>query len=99
MFPKNRDSGWKNSANTADMVAAGTMGLHIVAGTVVGLGIGYALDSWLDTSPWLLLVFLLIGTAAGYKNMIEDAKRLARQKEEEKKGPRVAEPESQAKAE
>lgn len=98
MFPTNRDSGSKNSANTAEMVAAGTMGLHIVAGTVVGLGIGYALDSWLDTSPWLLLVFLLIGTAAGYKNMIEDAKRLARQKEE-KKGPRVAEPESQAKAE
>ena len=98
MFPTNRDSGSKNSANTAEMVAAGAMGLHIVAGTVVGLGIGYALDSWLDTSPWLLLVFLLIGTAAGYKNMIEDAKRLARQTAE-KKGPRVAEPESQAKAE
>lgn len=96
MFPKNRDSGSKGSANTADIVAVSTMGLHIVAGTLVGLGIGYALDSWLDTSPWLLLAFLLIGTAAGYKNMIEDVRRLQRQEKEKTQDGR---PESQAEAE
>lgn len=66
------------------MVAVSAMGLHIVAGTVVGLGIGYALDSWLETSPWFLLIFLLIGTAAGYKNMIEDARKLGQPEEEQK---------------
>ncbi len=98
MFPRKKGSDSKGSVKTAEMVAVSAMGLHIVAGTVVGLAIGYALDSWLDTSPWLLLVFLLIGSAAGYKNMIEDARKLARQ-EQEKKGRDALKSETQAETE
>jgi ATP synthase protein I len=31
---------------------------------------GLALDRWLGTSPWLLLVFLALGFAAGMMNML-----------------------------
>lgn len=61
---------------TAAFVTVGSLGLHLVTGTLVGGVIGYGLDKWLDTSPWLLLFFLLIGAGAGCKNMIEDVHRL-----------------------
>jgi ATP synthase protein I len=36
-----------------------------------GAAIGWALDQLLDTSPWLLLVMLFLGTAAGFWNIIK----------------------------
>lgn len=42
---------------------------HLVAGLVVGTGIGYLLDRWLDTSPWMLVVFFFMGSAAGMLNV------------------------------
>ena len=55
---------------------ASVMGLHLVSGIIVGGVIGYALDSWLNTGPWGLLFFLVVGIAAGFRNMWRDAKRL-----------------------
>ena len=43
---------------------------ELLAGVLVGLGVGWALDKWLGTGPWLLLVFLLLGTAAGIFSVI-----------------------------
>jgi ATP synthase protein I len=43
----------------------------------IGAGIGYLLDRWLGTSPWLLVVFLLFGVAAGFKGLIDAARRAA----------------------
>jgi ATP synthase protein I len=37
---------------------------------VVGLLIGYYLDKWLGTGPWLLLVFTLLGVASGLISLI-----------------------------
>ncbi len=63
---------------------AGTIGLHMVSGIVVGTLIGYFLDQWLATSPWLTGIFLLLGICAGFKNVYVDTKRLiATQKREE----------------
>ena len=53
---------------------AGTIGLHIVSGTIVGGLIGYGLDKYFGTSPWLFICFLLMGIFAGFKNMWRDAK-------------------------
>jgi ATP synthase protein I len=41
---------------------------HMVSGLGVGAGIGYFLDSWLGTSPWLLVLFFFMGGAAGILN-------------------------------
>ena len=43
---------------------------ELVAGIVVGGGIGWLLDKWLSTSPFLLILFLLLGTAGGFWNII-----------------------------
>ncbi|WP_426959064.1 AtpZ/AtpI family protein [Muricoccus radiodurans] len=44
-------------------------GVEVVAALVVGAGLGFALDRWLGTFPWLFLVFFLVGGAAGVLNV------------------------------
>jgi ATP synthase protein I len=38
--------------------------------------IGYGLDRWIDSSPWLLLTGLLVGIALGFYDLIRSVKRL-----------------------
>ena len=42
---------------------------ELVAGLIVGVGIGYGLDAWLGTKPWFLIVFFFLGAAAGMWNV------------------------------
>ena len=46
---------------------------EMVAGLGIGFGIGYGLDSLLGTTPWLMVLFTLLGIAAGIKVMIRTA--------------------------
>lgn len=48
----------------------------LVAGVFVGGAIGYFLDQWLGTAPFLLIVFLLLGIAAGLLNSVRAAQRM-----------------------
>jgi ATP synthase protein I len=50
--------------------------VELVAGIAVGTLIGYALDSWLGTRPWLMVVFFFLGAAAGVMNVYRVAKGL-----------------------
>lgn len=45
------------------------LGVEIVAALVIGVGIGLLLDYWLGTTPWLMLVFFVLGSAAGFMNV------------------------------
>lgn len=45
------------------------IGAELVASVLVGTGIGWVLDSWLRTGPWLMVLFLLLGGAAGVLNV------------------------------
>jgi len=45
------------------------IGTELVSALIVGVGIGLLLDYWLDTKPWLLLVFFILGSAAGVLNV------------------------------
>lgn len=49
------------------------LGGEFVAGVLVGAGIGWLIDVWLGTSPWGLVVFLLLGFAAGVLNVLRAA--------------------------
>jgi ATP synthase protein I len=49
---------------------------HMVAGLLVGGGLGYWLDRWLGTKPWLLVVFFFLGAAAGGMNIYRTVRRL-----------------------
>ena len=44
-------------------------GVEIVSALIAGAGLGWLLDRWLGTSPWLLLVFFFVGGAAGVVNL------------------------------
>jgi len=46
---------------------------ELVAGVLVGAGIGWLLDRWLGMSPWGMIVFLLLGFAAGVLNVMRAA--------------------------
>jgi ATP synthase protein I len=45
------------------------LGTELVVATMIGIGTGYWLDSQFDTEPWLLILFLIFGAAAGFKNV------------------------------
>lgn len=51
--------------------AYSTVGLMFPASIAVGLAIGYFLDRWLDTAPYLLIVFTLYGVGAGFRNLLK----------------------------
>ena len=52
------------------------LGTELVAAVVVGTIIGFILDSWFDTKPWLIIIFFFLGTAAGMLNVFRAAKRM-----------------------
>ena len=57
---------------------ASTMGLHMVSGPIVGGGLGWLIDHWLDSWPIAASIGLLLGLAAGFRNVWADARYLER---------------------
>ena len=48
-----------------------TMGVTIVASVGLGIFLGWLLDRWLGTGPWLLMVFSILGVLAAFKAMYD----------------------------
>lgn len=46
-----------------------SMGISVVLAIGIGVWFGLTLDRWLGTKPWFFYIFLLIGIAAGFKNI------------------------------
>lgn len=57
------------------LLQASSIGINLVLSTFVGLAIGYGLDSLFHTSPWLTLIFLLLGIIAGFRELLRIANR------------------------
>ena len=55
------------------------LGTELVAAVAVGTIIGFILDSWFDTKPWLIITFFFLGTAAGILNVIRTANRMQKE--------------------
>jgi ATP synthase protein I len=80
---RRKTGGDRESGPRSDMprTAAGwawRVGIELVVGVVVGGGIGWVLDRWLGTSPLMLIVFFLLGAAAGMLNVFRVAREMNR---------------------
>lgn len=64
------------------MGAGMRISVELAAAVVVGTAIGIVLDRWLGTSPWLLIVFFVLGCAAGFRNVYRTAQELDRRAKE-----------------
>ena len=71
----NGDEENKDKSVYKQLFNASTVGMALVSGMLVGGAIGYFLDKWLGTSPWLLFIFLIFGVIAGIKNAIHYMKK------------------------
>jgi ATP synthase protein I len=56
-------------------ILAWSVGLHLVLSTFVGLAIGYWLDKVFNTSPWLTIIFLLLGIISGFRELFKMARK------------------------
>ena len=61
------------------MGSAFKLGTELVAAVAVGTIIGFILDSWFDTKPWLIIIFFFLGSAAGMLNVIRTANRMQKE--------------------
>ena len=50
--------------------------IEIVVALVISTGLGWVLDQWWGTTPWVMLGMLVLGGAAGVNNAIRAANRL-----------------------
>jgi ATP synthase protein I len=69
-----------NAQARASAMAMGfRLSSELVAGVLVGAALGWGFDRLLSTSPWGLIVFLLLGFTAGVINVMRAAGVMAKQ--------------------
>ena len=68
-----------NEKRGAFMGNAFKLGTELVAAVVVGTIIGFILDNWFDTKPWLIIIFFFLGAIAGMLNVIRAANRMQKE--------------------
>ena len=49
----------------------GNLGVEMLVAVLIGTFVGYLLDRWLHTRPWLMIVGFVLGSAAGFRNMFQ----------------------------
>ena len=57
------------------------LGTELVAAVLVGTIIGFILDTWFDTKPWLIIIFFFLGAVAGMLNVIRAANRMQKKED------------------
>ena len=72
---KSKNSNKTNEPKT-NIGVAFKMSTELVSAVVVGTIIGFILDNWFGTKPWLILVFFFVGVVAGIMNVIKSAKNM-----------------------
>jgi ATP synthase protein I len=88
-FEKSQAGAEEQSAQArASAMAVGLrLSSELVAGVLVGALLGWGFDRFLSTSPWGLIVFLLLGFTAGVMNVMRTAGVMTKQAERLKQPP------------
>jgi ATP synthase protein I len=65
--------GGDGAARASAMARGFRLSSELIAGVVVGAALGWGLDHMLSTSPWGMIVFVLLGFTAGVVNVVRSA--------------------------
>jgi ATP synthase protein I len=71
--PSDNDTRRDASSDTSALAGGLRLSAEFAAGILVGAAIGWLIDRWLGTSPWGMIVLLLLGFVAGVLNMMRAA--------------------------
>ena len=63
----------RSGADMSGFARGMRLSAELVGGVVIGFILGWLVDRWLGTSPWGLIVFLLLGFVAGVLNVMRSA--------------------------
>ena len=66
----------KSEESSSNMGTAFKMSTELVSAVVVGTIIGFILDNWFGTKPWLILIFFFVGVITGILNVFRSAKNM-----------------------
>ena len=69
-----KKSNISKQSSSSNLGIAFKMSTEMVAAVVVGTIIGFILDNWFGTKPWLILIFFFVGVVAGILNVVKSAK-------------------------
>ena len=64
--------------NPSPIGSAFKLSTELVSAVAVGTIIGFILDNWFGTKPWLILIFFFVGVIAGILNVVRSAKKMQR---------------------
>ena len=73
---KNNSIITNNNQNSSFVGSAFKLGTELISAVLVGTIIGFILDTWFDTKPWLIILFFFLGSIAGILNVIKVAKKM-----------------------
>lgn len=71
--PRERAEGGGSTGDASALGKAFRLSTEFVAGVLAGGGLGWVFDRFLGTSPWGLIVFLMLGFGAGIANAMRAA--------------------------
>ena len=74
--------GPKDGKQLKSFARVGALGIELALSTVIGLLLGRWLDGKFGTEPWLTLVGLVFGVIAGFRSLIETARKATRNSDE-----------------
>ena len=63
-------------SNATSLGRAFKISTELVAAVIVGTTLGFILDNWFGTKPWLTICFFFVGAIAGILNVIKSAKNM-----------------------
>jgi ATP synthase protein I len=71
--PSESNRGQRPTSDASAIARGFRLSTELVAGVLIGAAIGWLIDRWLGISPWGMIVFLLLGFAAGVLNVMRVA--------------------------
>lgn len=59
----------------SSMSVVSSMGVSVALAIAIGVWLGLTFDKWFNTKPWFFYIFMMIGIAAGFKNIYVIARK------------------------